>query len=135
MKNLLTVIIVALVSVFAIDVSAQDAVTAWKEVYPKIEKAIVAPVFKNQDYDIRDFGAVANDSTKLNHEAINRAIATCSINGGGRVVVSEGVWHTGPITLKSDVNLFLKEGATLLFTTDTKYFPTVLTRWEGCGLL
>jgi polygalacturonase len=114
-----------------VNVAAQDAATAWRDIYPEIQKNIIVPVFKNKDYNIRDFGAVANDVTKLNHEAINRAIATCAINGGGRVVVPEGVWHTGPITLKSNVNLYLSEGSVLLFTTDPKYFPAVLTRWEG----
>lgn len=116
---------------FVFHVFAQDAATAWREVYPQILKNISAPVFKNQDYNIRDFGAVANDSTILNNESIDRAIATCSLNGGGRVIVPEGVWHTAPIRLKSDVNLYLSEGAVLLFTTDADYFPTVLTRWEG----
>jgi polygalacturonase len=110
---------------------AQDAATAWRKVYPKIQKNIKTPVFKNQDYNIRDFGAIPNDANVLNHESINRAIATCNIKGGGRVVVPAGTWHTAPLTLKSDVNLYLSEGATLLFTTNPDYFQTVLTRWEG----
>ena len=104
---------------------------AWNTLYPQIEKSIVAPTFKDKDYPITDFGAVPNDSTVLNHEAINRAIETCSAEGGGRVVVPAGVWHTGAITIKSNVNLHIQEGATLLFTTQTEYYPFVLTRWEG----
>lgn len=110
---------------------AQQDKIAWDEVYPQILAQIKQPVFKTTTYNIADFGAIANDSTVLNHEAINRAIVTCSLNGGGTVLVPAGTWHTGPITLKSHVNLHLEEGAVLLFTTDTKYFPTVLTRWEG----
>ncbi|MGV8093907.1 MAG: glycoside hydrolase family 28 protein [Mangrovibacterium sp.] len=41
------------------------------------------------------------------------------------------MWHTAPITLRSGVDLHISEGATLLFTTDTKLFPIVFTRWEG----
>ena len=67
--------------------------------------------------------------------AINKAIAACSKAGGGRVVVSAGTWTTGPITLKSHVNLYLEEGATLLFAFDTKLFPIVKTRWEGMDLM
>ena len=118
-------------ALFITQAYAQDAATAWRTVYPIIQKNIKAPVFKNKDYNITDFGAKANDSNTLNHESINRAIATCSMNGGGRVVVPAGIWHTAPITLKSDVNLHLSEGATLLFTTNPDYFPIVLTRWEG----
>ena len=128
MKKIIPAIFLAF---FAIQVFAQDAATAWREVYPKIQKNINAPVFKNQDYNIRDFGAVANDSNILNNESIDRAIATCSINGGGRVIVPEGIWRTAPIRLKSDVNLYLSEGAVLLFTTNANFFQTVLTRWEG----
>ena len=110
---------------------AQDPQTAWSREYPQIERSIQAPTFKNKDYVITDFGAVANDESKLNHTAINKAIETCSAEGGGRVIVPAGVWHTGPLTLLSNVNLHLQEGATLLFTTDMSVFPFVLTRWEG----
>jgi polygalacturonase len=126
-KNILVIMLV----LFVIPVFAQNAATAWREVYPEILKNIGAPAFKNLDYNILDFGAVANDSNVLNNESIDRAIATCSINGGGRVIVPEGIWYTAPIRLKSDVNLYLSEGAVLLFTTDANFFQTVLTRWEG----
>lgn len=111
--------------------TAQDAETAWNKLYPQVEKNIKAPTFKNKDYNIKDFGAVAGNAAKLNHDAINKAIDECSAKGGGRVVVPAGVWHTGGIRLKSNVNLHVAEGATLLFSTDPKYYPIVLTRWEG----
>ena len=47
------------------------------------------------------------------------------------MVIPAGTWLTGPITLKSNVNLHLEEGATLLFTSDLKEYPIVRTRWEG----
>ena len=43
-------------------------------------------------------------SNILNHKSINKAIDKCSKDGGGRVVIPAGIWHTGPITLKSNVN-------------------------------
>ena len=104
---------------------------AWETLYPQIEKSIVAPTFQDKDFLITDFGAVPDDSLVLNHQAINEAILACSNEGGGRVVVPAGVWHTGPLTLKSNVNLHIREGATLLFTADTTQYPFVLTRWEG----
>src|SRR5207253_10127781 len=52
--------------------------------------------------------------------------------GGGRVVVPAGVFLTGAIHLKSNVNLYISEGATLKFSTDPeKYLPVVFTRFEG----
>lgn len=110
---------------------SSNVVDAWENLYPEIEKNIKAPVFPDKYYSITDFGAIANDSTILNTESINRAIAICHLNGGGYVVVPEGVWHTAPITLKSNVNLRIEKDAVLQFTTDPKYFSTVLTRWEG----
>lgn len=104
---------------------------AWNEDYPALLERIKEPQFKEVEYNIARFGAKPDDRDYLNTRAINNAIQECSSNGGGKVVVPAGVWHTGPITLKSDVNLHLSEGATLLFTTDLSQYPLVLTRWEG----
>jgi polygalacturonase len=52
-----------------------------------IEKSIQKTSFPNRVFNILDYGAVANDTTVLNHEAINRAILACSLQGGGKVVV------------------------------------------------
>src|SRR5665647_3020714 len=110
---------------------AQDQKAAWKEA-AKLEKNILRTNFPKRDFSILTFGAVANDSAVLNHGAINKAILECSLNGGGRVVVPAGTFFTGPLTLKSNVNLYLEEGAILKFSTDKKlYLPPVLTRWEG----
>lgn len=104
---------------------------AWRQA-SIVEKGIALPTFKAQQYNITAFGAVAGDPARLNHEAINSAIAECSANGGGTVVVPAGVFYTAPVTLKSNVNLHLEANAVLKFTTEAKYFfPAVLTRWEG----
>lgn len=98
----------------------------------KIEKEIARTVFPDAVYKITDFGALPDQESQPCHEAINRAIVTCSLHGGGTVLVPKGTFYTGPITLKSNVNLHLEEGAVLKFLTDQKlYFPAVLTRWEG----
>lgn len=111
--------------------SCQQENANWK-LAREIEQNIRRTAFPNKNYSILDFQAKANDSTVLNHEAINAAILACSLNGGGHVVVPEGVFHTGPITLKSNVDLHLEEGAVLKFSTDTAlYLPQVKTRWEG----
>jgi polygalacturonase len=105
--------------------------TAWNKLFPQIMKQITTPVFRDATYNIADHGAVANDSSILNHKSINTVIELCSKEGGGTVLVPEGIWHTGPVVLKSNVNLHLSEGAVLLFTPDTSQYPAVLTRWEG----
>lgn len=93
--------------------------------------AILIPDFsKVEDFDIRDFGAVPADKEK-NSEAIAAAIDKASVKGG-RVVIPAGQWHTKKIHLKSNVNLHLSEGATLLFSADpADYLPAVYSTWEG----
>lgn len=105
--------------------------SAWNNLYPFIEKQITEPVFNSRKLIITQFGAKKDNKKFLNTKAINKAIAKCSAMGGGTVIVPSGTWFTGPITIKSNVNLFLSEGSKLLFTDDRKQYPIVLTRWEG----
>ncbi|GAA3147497.1 polygalacturonase [Kribbella aluminosa] len=89
------------------------------------------PRFRARDFSITTFGAVG-DGTTLATEAIAEAIDACHRAGGGRVVVPAGTFLTGAIHLKSNVNLCVSTGATLLFSTDpSDYLPVVLTRFEG----
>lgn len=110
---------------------AQDFDKAFEE-SKRIEQQIKRTSFPGRVYNIVDFGAKADDPTFACHEAINLAIITCSQQGGGTVLIPDGTFYTGPITLKSNVNLHLSDKATLKFLTDQKlYFPGVITRWEG----
>lgn len=98
----------------------------------KIEQAIKRTSFPERTYLITDFGALPDTPEAPCHEAINLAITQCSLDGGGTVVVPKGTFHTGPLTLKSNVNLHISEGAVLKFATAQElYFPGVITRWEG----
>lgn len=96
-----------------------------------IRKLIVAPTFKDADYKITDYGA-SLDSTVKSTEAFKKAIEACHAEGGGRVIVPKGTFLTGPIHLKSNVNLHLEDGAKILFSRDVDdYKPLVFSRWEG----
>ena len=130
-KNRKFFILSALLTLVAGSAGAVDPQTAWSEVYPKIEAQIKAPTFRAKDYVITDFGKRIDNPGHLYTDLINKVIRQCSQEGGGRVVIPEGTWLTGPITLLSNVNLHVSEGATLLFTDDTKQYPLVYTRWEG----
>lgn len=98
----------------------------------EILEYVKAPEFRNADYSILDFGAVA-DTTVNSQKAINAAIRQCSNDGGGKVVVPAGEYLSeGPIILQSNVNLHLEEGSVINFGTDPRdYLPAVLTVWEG----
>ncbi len=98
----------------------------------QIENNIIAPVFIDRNYLITDYGAIGDGMTDA-FPAISRAIDICSTKGCGRVVVPAGKFFSGgPVVLKSNVNLYVSEGAEILFSTNEKdYLPPVLTRWEG----
>jgi polygalacturonase len=91
---------------------------------------VVAPVFKRDTFPITNYNVKA-DGITLNTKGINDAITACSSKGGGVVVIPDGLWLTGPIELKSNVNLHLEDNATLLFTKDFNQYPLVETNWEG----
>jgi polygalacturonase len=93
---------------------------------PKIQQ----PVFKKDTIRITSFGAVP-DGNQLNTKAINDAINACSKKGGGVVLVTPGIWITGPVVMKSNVNLHIQEAATLLFTTDKTQYGLTEGSYEG----
>ena len=80
--------------------------------------------------DIRDFGGVG-DGVTLNSEAFANAIDALAEAGGGRLLVPTGVWLTGPITLKDNIDLHIRPDAVLLFSTDRNLYPIVETVFEG----
>ena len=91
---------------------------------------VIQPVFPNNQCNICSFGAVG-DGITLNTNAINRAIEETSAKGGGTVIVPEGLWLTGPIVMKSNINLHLEPNALIVFTSDHKAYPIVKTSFEG----
>lgn len=91
---------------------------------------IAKPVFKKDTFNILKFGAVA-DGITLNSAAINKAIDACSAKGGGVVLIPTGLWYTGPIVLKSNVNLHLAKNAVLQFSDNFNDYKLVKTNWEG----
>ncbi|NOZ62561.1 MAG: glycoside hydrolase family 28 protein, partial [Calditrichaeota bacterium] len=72
----------------------------------------------------------------MNRSKKPKAIDRCNQEGGGKVIVPPGVYYlNGPIHLKSNVHLYLSEGARLEFSQKPEdYLPLVLTRWEGTEL-
>ena len=67
---------------------------------------VTSPKFKKDTLSIKKFGAIA-DGSFLNTKAINDAIVTLNKKGGGVVLVPSGLWLTGPVALKNNINLHL----------------------------
>lgn len=91
---------------------------------------IYQPHFKKDTFNITSYGAVS-DGITLNTDAINKAINACAKNGGGTVVIPQGVWATGPIVLHSNIELHAVRGALISFTPDRTKYPLMVSSFEG----
>ena len=99
---------------FAIPTIAADAPAPACEVdVSSVENLRPAlPVIPDRTFALADFGAVGDGAT-LNTAAFKKAIGAVKKAGGGKLVVPAGVFVTGPITLCSNLDLHLSEGATI----------------------
>ncbi|OMQ10492.1 glycoside hydrolase family 28 protein [[Flexibacter] sp. ATCC 35103] len=105
----------------------------WRKM-ESIIKSIPITKFPDKTFNINDFGAVADGKTS-NTQAFEKAIKACVQNGGGKVLVPNGKYLTGPIHLESNVNLHLEDNAEILFSINPKEYPIVHTSWEGTELM
>ena len=125
------VLIVTMAFVFgAPNLDAKNAYTRLYKNLPFSMEKINEPVFKSNTVSIVDFGGVG-DGKVLNTDAFSKAIDALSNKGGGKLVVPAGVWFTGPIVFKSNINLHLDKGALILFSSDFDLYPLVNTIFEG----
>lgn len=83
----------------------------------------------SQVYNILDFGAVA-DGVTYSTEAIQKAIDSANLAGGGQVLIPKGRFLIGTITLKTNVNLHLERKSVLLGSTDPNKYATP-QKWDA----
>lgn len=88
------------------------------------------PRFPKFQVSVKDFGGIS-DGVTLNTKAFAEAIRVLSQRGGGTLIVPAGVWFTGPIEFKSNMNLHLEKNAVILFSPDKTLYPIVETNFEG----
>ena len=111
--------------------AAQQYVTVEAPESPYGFEPLQMYVFPKRDFPITRYGAKPGD-VKATTAAIAKAMTACNKAGGGRVVIPEGEWLTGPVHFKSHCQLYLAEGSKLVFEDDvTLYLPAVKTSWEG----
>ncbi len=91
---------------------------------------VVVPEFNADTFNIVDYGAISNGKF-LNTGVINSTIDLCSKNNGGVVLIPKGVWLTGPVVLKDNVNIHLEGGALLQFSGDRSLYPLLENFYEG----
>lgn len=117
--------------VCAANVSAQQYTTVEAPEAPFAFEPLEMFVFPDRDFPITKYGAKPGD-VKATTAAFAKAMAACNKAGGGRVVVPAGEWLTGPVHFRSGCNLYLSEGAKLVFDDDLSlYYPAVQASWEG----
>ena len=91
---------------------------------------VIKPEFKDIKFNILDYGA--KPSLDFNNKvAIQKAIDECNQSGGGTVIIPDGYYLTGPIELKSNVNLYVSNNAYVLFTKSKEEYPLIFTEYEG----
>ncbi|MFT3679659.1 MAG: glycoside hydrolase family 28 protein [Ferruginibacter sp.] len=116
---------------FSLTAAAQEKdISYYLSKTPFAMQAVPVPKFNDKVFSITDYGAVADGKT-LNTEAFAKAITACTKDGGGRVLVPAGTWLTGPVELKSNVDLHLEKGAVIQFTPDRTQYPIITMSGEG----
>ncbi len=111
----------ALVTGVALVMSAQSKYDHYYVDLPVEIEHVQEVKFPAAAVNIAQFGAVPDGKT-LCTDAFKAAIKELSEKGGGHVIVPKGVWKTGPIELKSNIDLHLKKGATILFSENKELY-------------
>ena len=88
------------------------------------------PASLGKTYNLRDFGAVS-DPAIVQTALIQKAIDQAAADGGGVVVIPEGVYKSGALFFKQGTHLYLSRGAVLLGSESIFDFPLIQTRIEG----
>ncbi|MEZ4883997.1 MAG: glycoside hydrolase family 28 protein [Chitinophagales bacterium] len=112
---------------------AKSETTQLADTYEGIEfemKLVQEPSIPDNMVNIKDFGAVSGGQ-HLNTQAFEDAIEAVSKKGGGKVVFPPGIWLTGPIILKSNLELHAETGALIKFSTNKDLYPLIQTSFEG----
>ena len=124
----------ALLPLLALAVSCSDAgkddFAALYEGLPFDMPRVERPSIPDRSVVLTDFGGVG-DGVVLNTEAFAAAIRALESQGGGRLVVPAGIWRTGPVELKSHIELYVDKDAVIVFDPDQDLYPIIATNFEG----
>ena len=124
-QNQLILISTTLLIFFFTQVNAQEKDIAWYTANAPFKMpAVQVPKFADHSFSIKDFGAIG-DGQMLNTTAFEKTISAAVAAGGGKIIVPPGLWLTGPIQLKSNINLEVQRGALILFTKDHTQYPVI----------
>ena len=88
------------------------------------------PEIPDKVFCISDFGGIG-DGVADNTEAFAAAVSAIAENRGGRLVVPQGIWLTGPIEFTDHMELRVERGAVLLFSKDHSLYKLIQSTFEG----
>jgi len=91
---------------------------------------VAMPVIAENVLRLTDCGG-SGDGKTLNTAAFEKAFAALADKGGGELIVPPGIWLTGPIKLRSHINLHLERGALIQFSRDYILYPLTLIDLKG----
>lgn len=125
MKRILT-LMMAVQTCFCM--AAENPYRKYTEQLPFPMDEVQAPSIPTRRVVLTDYD-VTSGGTTLCTEGFARAIDDLSQQGGGHLIVPAGVWLTGPIVLKSNIDLHLEMGAVIQFAADENLYPLVETEF------
>ncbi len=96
----------------------------------EIATTVARPQFTATVVNLTNFGGIGDGQT-LNTAAVEKALAALADKGGGELVVPPGIWLTGPIKLRSHINLQLERGALIQFSRDYHLYPLTVIDLKG----
>ena len=88
-----------------VSMEAQDYSKYYQNLPVKMAQ-VSRPQIPANELNIKEVGGVG-DGVTLNTEAFSKGISKLNKMGGGRLVVPQGVWLTGPIVFKDNINKFI----------------------------
>ena len=119
-----------MVSVSCVERPAENDYSALYEGLEFDMPVIKEPVIPDYTVSITDYGAVPGGQV-LNTQAFSDAIDAVTEQGGGKVIIPAGIWLTGPVILKSNLELHAESGALIIFSKNKDLYPLVETSFEG----
>lgn len=111
---------VAALLMLPVSMEAQDYSKYYQNLPVQVAQ-VSRPVIPANEINLKDVGGVG-DGVTLNTEAFSKGISELHKQGGGRLVVPQGVWLTGPIAMEDNIELHLDKNALLLFSADKSLF-------------
>ncbi|MCH5309239.1 MAG: glycoside hydrolase family 28 protein [Prevotella sp.] len=127
-KRILSFAVAALAIVMS--ANAENPYKKYTQNLPFAMPEVTAPVIPDTQVNLKDFGADPTGE-QLSTEAFAKAIDALTAKGGGHLIVPTGVWLTGPVVLKSNIDLHLEMGAVIQFAADESLYPLINTSFEG----